>query len=175
MARWWWLFLLRGIAGMLFGLAALVWPGITAVALVLLFATWAIVDGGSSIVAALRDEAKGREARLLALEGIVAVAAGVVTFAWPQPTLVVLALVAGTWLIVGGALELLTARRLRAEIRGELLLVAAGMLSVIVGVLLVVIPVVGIVSLSLVLAAFAVAIGALRIGLGARLWAAATG
>ncbi|MEO8510825.1 MAG: DUF308 domain-containing protein [Chloroflexota bacterium] len=170
LARWWWLFVLRGVVSVLVGLAAFVWPAISAVALVLLLAAWMLVEGGSSLVAALRDAEKGREALLLGVEGLIGIAAGVVAFAWPAPTLVVLALLAGAWAIATGLLQIAAAIRLRRQISGELLMVAAGAASIVVGVVLVFFPVSGIVALTLLLAAYAVVFGAFLIGLGIRLW-----
>jgi hypothetical protein len=43
LARSWWLVLLRGIAGILFGLLAFAWPGLTLVTLVLLYGAYAVV------------------------------------------------------------------------------------------------------------------------------------
>jgi uncharacterized membrane protein HdeD (DUF308 family) len=169
LARWWWLFVLRGVVGVLVGLVAFVWPTITAVALVLLFAAWMILEGGSSLVAALRDAEKGREALLLGVEGLIGIAAGVVAFAWPAPTLVVLALLAGAWAIASGLLEIAAAIRLRRQISGELLLAAAGAASIVAGMVLVAFPISGIVALTLLLAVYAVVSGALLIGLGIRL------
>lgn len=170
LARWWWLFVLRGVVSVLVGMAAFVWPAITAVALVLLFAAWMIIEGGSSLVAALRDGEKGREALLLGVEGLIGIAAGVVAFAWPAPTLVVLALLAGAWAIATGLLEIAAAVRLRRQISGELLLAAAGAASIVAGIVLVAFPVPGIVALTLLLAAYAVVSGVFLIGLGIRLW-----
>ena len=161
---------MRGVLAVLVGLAGFVWPAISAVALVLLLAAWMILEGGSSLVAALRDAEKGREALLLGVEGLIGVAAGVVAFAWPEPTLVVLALLAGAWAIATGVLEIVAAVRLRRQISGELLLAAAGAASIVAGIVLVVFPVSGIVALTLLLAAYAVVFGAFLIGLGIRLW-----
>lgn len=172
--RWWWLFVLRGVVGIVFGLVAFVWPSKTAEVLVLLFAAWMIVEGGSSLVAVLRGgeepRAQGRSALLLALEGLLGIAAGVVAFVWPQPTLVVIALVAGAWALVSGVLEILVAIRLRRELQGEWLLALAGAASIVAGVVLIAFPTVGVVSLTLVLGAYAVAFGIVLIGLGIRLW-----
>jgi hypothetical protein len=51
----WWAVALRGVAAVLFGLMALLWPGITLFALVLLFGVYALVDGAFTLVAAIRD------------------------------------------------------------------------------------------------------------------------
>ena len=44
-ARNWWLLLIRGIIAVLFGLMAFIWPGLTLVTLILLYAAYALVDG----------------------------------------------------------------------------------------------------------------------------------
>ncbi len=43
--RNWWALALRGVFGILFGLAAFLFPGITLGALILLFAIYAVLDG----------------------------------------------------------------------------------------------------------------------------------
>ncbi len=47
--------LFRGIAAILFGILALVWPRLTLYVLVLLFGLFAVISGITAVVAALRD------------------------------------------------------------------------------------------------------------------------
>ena len=49
-SKYWWLLLLRGVAAILFGILAFVWPGMTIVFLITLFGAWALVDGIFSVV-----------------------------------------------------------------------------------------------------------------------------
>ena len=49
----WWTLLLRGIAAVLFGLAALFWPGITLLVLFMFFGAYALVDGVFALVAGI--------------------------------------------------------------------------------------------------------------------------
>src|SRR5918999_3400275 len=83
LSRNWWALALRGLAAILFGVAAFVVPGITLFVLVILFGAYMLVDGVFAIVAAIR--AAGEEARwwVLLVEGILGVLAGGLAFAWP--------------------------------------------------------------------------------------------
>src|SRR5260370_8005080 len=108
----WWAWLLRGIAAIVFGIIAFVWPGITLVSLVLLFGAYALVDGVIHLVATFRRRVS--EPRwLLALEGIVGIAAGILTFRWPAMTAIAL-----TYLI--GASSLVSRARCLALMTGPL-------------------------------------------------------
>ena len=54
LARNWWSLVIRGILGILVGLITFVWPGITLMALVFLFAGYALVEGVVSLTGAAR-------------------------------------------------------------------------------------------------------------------------
>jgi uncharacterized membrane protein HdeD (DUF308 family) len=170
LARNWWVLALRGLAAIVFGVLAFVWPGITLWVLVLLFGAYMLVDGIFAIVAAVR--AAGREARwwLLLIEGVLGVLAGLVAFFWPGLTALALLYFIAAWAIVTGILELVGAIKLRQEIEGEWALGLSGALSVLFGVLLVVIPApAGLLSLVWLIGAYALAFGALVLVLAFRL------
>jgi uncharacterized membrane protein HdeD (DUF308 family) len=95
--------LLLGLADLAAGVIALAWPGPTALVLVLIVASWAVIGGLFEIVAAFRrGEAAGTRA-LFILGGLVSVAFGVVLFARPGVGAVTLALLFGLFnLIYGG-------------------------------------------------------------------------
>ena len=119
LSRNWWLVALRGLAAIVFGVLAFVWPAITLWALVLLFGAYMLVDGIFAIVAAVR--AAGREARwwLLLIEGVLGVLAGLVAAFWPGLTALALLYFIAAWAIVSGILEIVGAIRLRQEIEGS--------------------------------------------------------
>ena len=52
LARSWWAFVLRGIVTLLFGLIALIWPGLTILVLTSVFGFYALLDGFFALVAA---------------------------------------------------------------------------------------------------------------------------
>ena len=69
LTRNWWAVVLRGLAGILFGVITFVSPGISLAALVLLFGAYAFADGVLSIVSAVRRRGADRW-WLLLLQGI---------------------------------------------------------------------------------------------------------
>src|SRR5262245_18259360 len=138
LAENWWLLLLRGVASIGFGVLAFVWPGLTLVALIFLWGAYAIVDGAIALWAAISG--RGREIAprwWLAIVGIVGLLAGLVAFASPGLTALVLLMFIAAWAIVVGALEIWGAIQLRKEIEGEWWLILSGVVSVVFGVLLV--------------------------------------
>ena len=169
LSRNWWALALRGLAAIIFGILAFVWPGITLWALILLFGAYMLVDGVFAIVAAVR--AAGDDARwwLLLVEGILGVLAGIVAFVWPGLTALALLYFVAAWAIVTGIFEIVGAIRLRREIEGEWALILGGALSVLFGVLLVAVgPGVGLLSLVWLIGVYAVAFGVLLLILGFR-------
>lgn len=168
LARNWWLILLRGVLAIIFGVLAFVWPGITLVALVLLYGAFAFTDGVLSIVAAIWGGAPAPR-WWLALVGVFGIAAGVLTLLWPGITALVLLLFIAGWAIATGVMQIIGAIRLRKEIEGEWLLIASGVLSVAFGVLLAAWPGTGAIAMVLVIGAFAIMEGVLLVAFGFKL------
>jgi uncharacterized membrane protein HdeD (DUF308 family) len=165
----WWVVVLRGLAGMTFGLVTFFAPGISLAALVLVFGAYAFADGVLAIISAIRRERPGERWWLLLLEGIAGIAAGVVTLLWPGITALVLLYVIAAWALVTGVLEIAVAIRLRKAIKGEWLLILSGILSVALGVMLVLWPGPGALALVIWIGAYAFVFGALLLALGLRL------
>lgn len=162
LARNWWLILLRGVLSILFGVLTFLWPGITLIALVLLYGAFAFTDGVLAIAAAIRGGVPAPR-WWLALIGIFGIAAGVLTVLWPQITALVLLLFIAGWAIATGVMQIIGAFRLRKEIEGEWLLIASGALSIAFGVLLAAWPGAGALAMVLVIGAFSILFGVLQI------------
>lgn len=109
----WWLFLLQGIAGIIVGIMAFVWPGITALVLLYIIAAWAIVTGIFEIVAAvqLRKEIEGEW--LLGLGGIASVLFGVLLVGFPGAGALAVVWIIGAYSMLFGILLMTLAFRLR--------------------------------------------------------------
>ena len=160
--------IVRGIVGVVFGIIALLWPGITIAALVVIFGAYAIFDGITNLVLGFsRTGAHGRWAHVL--QGVFGIAAGVLTFMWPAITALVLVLLIGAWAIVTGIFEIAAAIRLRRVITGEWMLVLSGIVSILFGVLVFAFPLAGAVGISWVLGVYAMTAGIILISLGVRL------
>jgi uncharacterized membrane protein HdeD (DUF308 family) len=169
LARNWWALVLRGLFAVLFGIIALAWPGITLGALVLLYGAYALADGVFAIAAVMAGRTGGRPWWSLLVEGLVGIAVGIMTFAWPGITALVLLYLIAAWAFVTGIFEIVAAIRLREEIRGEWLLALSGILSILFGLALVVYPGAGALAVVWLIGAYAIAFGALLIALGFRL------
>ncbi len=167
LARHWWVIGLRGLAAILFGVLAFVWPGMTLAVLVLLFGAYALVDGVLSLVAAFRGGVQHRIVMLV--EGVVSVLAGLAAFVWPGLTALVLLYIIAFWAIVTGVLEIVAAIRVRRAISNELGLVIGGVLSVVFGVVLLIAPGAGALAVIFLIGAYAVVFGIALLGLAWRL------
>jgi uncharacterized membrane protein HdeD (DUF308 family) len=158
--------MVRGAFAVVFGVLTLVWPAVTALALALLFGVYALVNGVSAIVSAIRGDELFRR-WLVALSGLVSVAAGVVALLWPGITVLVLTLVVGVWALATGLSEILTAIWLRRVLDRKVFLIVIGVLSIIAGVLLLWHPLTGALGIAIVVGSYAVVYGALMIGVAA--------
>jgi uncharacterized membrane protein HdeD (DUF308 family) len=111
-----WATALQGIVGIAAGVLAFIWPGVTALVLVIFIGAWAIVTGLFEIAAAikLRKEITGEW--LLVLSGLMSVAFGVLVFAFPGPGAVGIAWVLGAYAMAGGAILIALGVRLRSRL-----------------------------------------------------------
>lgn len=167
LARHWWVIGLRGLAAILFGVLAFVWPGMTLAVLVLLFGAYALVDGVLTLMAAFRGGVQHRI--VMVVEGVVSVLAGLAAFVWPGLTALVLLYIIAFWAIVTGVLEIVAAIRVRRAISNELGLVIGGVLSVVFGVVLLIAPGAGALAVIFLIGAYAVVFGIALLGLAWRL------
>jgi uncharacterized membrane protein HdeD (DUF308 family) len=168
LARNWWAVALRGVFALLFGAIALLLPGITIGALVLLFAAYMIVDGVFAIVSGIRAASHHQRWGALVLEGIVDLAAGTIAFFWPLATVLAFVFLAAAWAIVSGIVLLAATFRLHPA-HGRWLMGLGGAVSLIWGILLVVAPITGAVALTWWMGVYALFFGGALIALAVRL------
>jgi uncharacterized membrane protein HdeD (DUF308 family) len=154
----WWALAVRGVAAILFGLAAIIWPGLTLAVLIIVYGAYAVVDGVFAIVAGLRA-GSGTHKWLLLAEGALGILAGLIAVFWPGVTAVVLLYIISFWAIFGGLLRIVGAIMLRREIDNEWSMALSGVLWMLLGIVLVVLPGVGLLSLAWLIGVFALGAG----------------
>src|SRR5580704_9398114 len=91
--------ILVGILAVIVGIVAIAWPGITILALVILFAIYAFIAAGLQTARAFTSGTAGPVFGHLLL-ALIDLAAGVLALLWPAPTALVLVLVVGIWALV---------------------------------------------------------------------------
>ena len=162
----WWALALRGLAAVLFGLLTFFLPGITLVTLVLLFGAYALVDGLFNVIAFFRVAS---HQWALLIEGVIGIITGVLTFAWPAITAIVLLYVIAFWAILTGILEIIAGIRVRKVVSNEWLLLVMGVLSFLFGVLILFAPGAGALAIVLWIGAYALVFGIFLLALAFRL------
>jgi uncharacterized membrane protein HdeD (DUF308 family) len=167
--RRWWVMLLRGLAAIVIGIIAMAWPQITLVTLVVLFATFSIIDGVFGVVLGFRGEADGTVWWTMVLLGLLALAAGIIAIVYPGLTLLVLVTIIAASAIVRGAFEIYAAIRLRHEIDDEWILGFSGLMSIIFGLLIMWRPGAGLIAIALLIGAYMMALGIFGVALSLRL------
>ena len=169
LARNWWIVLLRGLAGIAFGLITFFAPEISLAALILAFGIYSFADGVLAIASAIRERGEGRHWWMLLLEGVMGIGAAAVTFFWPGITALALLYLIAAWALVTGGFELAAAIRLRKIITGEWLLALIGIASIALGVMLALFPSAGALAVLIWIGAYALASGVLLTILAFRL------
>jgi len=169
LARNWWLFLLRGIAALIFGVLSLIWPGISLVTLILFFGAYALVDGAFALAAAIVGRGNAKVRWWLVLVGLLGIAIGIGTFLWPGLTALTLLYFIAGWVVATGVLQIIGAIELRNVIEDEWWLILDGALAVLFGLFLFIMPGAGALALIWLIALFAIAYGILMIGFAFKL------
>ena len=166
MARNWWLVALRGALAVIFGILTLAWPGVSLLALILLWGFYALVDGISSI--ALGAAVRGHRWSNV-LIGAVGIIAGLVAILLPGETAVVLLVIIAIWAIVAGVVQIAAGLALRRAIAHAWFLILTGGLTLVLGIVLLLNPGAGALALVTTIAIFALIWGISLILLGFRL------
>ena len=109
----WWIGFLEGIASLLFGIMAFVWPSITAIVLLFLIAAWAFVSGMIEIMTAvqLRKVLSGEWA--LGLTGILSIIIALLLVVQPSAGAIAVTWLIGLYAFIFGMLLLYLGLKIR--------------------------------------------------------------
>jgi uncharacterized membrane protein HdeD (DUF308 family) len=160
LSRYWWLTLIRGLLWVAFGILVFAQPGISLLALTALFAAFVLVDGIVNVVNAISGRKEQEHWWLLLLVGLAGIVVGMLAALNPALSALALLFYVAVWAVTTGVLEIVAAVRLRREIRGELWLILAGLISVAFGVFLLARPEAGILAVLWIVGAYGIVFGA---------------
>lgn len=161
--RNWWMFAVRGVLAIVFGILALIWPASAIFALVILFGAFALADGIFAVVTGIASHGHFERWWAVVLEGLTGIIIGFLTFFWPGITALALLYFIAAWAVITGIFEIVAAIKFRRVIPGEWAMVLNGVLSIILGIVLFVFPAAGMVGLVWLIGIYAIAAGILMI------------
>jgi len=135
------------------GIIALAWPGVTVLALVIVFAVYAFIAAGLQAARAFSSRTAGPVIGHLLL-GLADLAAGIVALVWPGPTALVLVLIVGVWAVIAGLAEFCAAFGSGEPAGTRAVLILGGLATIAFGVVLCARPGLGAVTLALLFGLF---------------------
>jgi uncharacterized membrane protein HdeD (DUF308 family) len=169
LARHWWVMALRGACALLFGIIAVIRPFDALDVLVIFYGAYMLVDGLLALSAVIASGFHVAHLWALLLEGLCGVGIGIITFLWPQITLVILVYLIGFWALVTGVFEIVAAFRLRQHLAGEIWLALSGVISLLFGFVILVAPGIGAVVVATLIGFYAILFGGTLLALAFRL------
>ena len=158
--RPWWELVLRGLIIMIFGIIAILWPGISLWALILVFGVFVLVEGLFQMVAAFSVKKENHNWSLMFISGLFSFIIGILAIAWPGVTAVVLLWLIGAWAIVVGITQIVYSGQAKQEDgtrRG--LMVIGGLIAIIFGFMAFLWPDATAISLIIIIGFFAIFFG----------------
>lgn len=166
--RSWWALALRGLFAILFGVLAIIWPGITLEVLILFFGAYSLIDGFFSAAGALAHRKHDKTWWLFFLSGLAGIIVGILTFFLPGLTAFVLVILIAARALVVGIFEIAAAISLRKTISNEWFLILNALLSILFGAVLLLLPGVGALALVWMIGITAIVIGILLLAIAFR-------
>jgi uncharacterized membrane protein HdeD (DUF308 family) len=172
--RAWWVFLVGGLASVVFGVMALLNPGVALFVLATFFAAAVLVDGAANAIGALRHREKDGWWLLLLL-GALGLAVG--AFALMNPPVSILAFIylVAFEAIALGVFTAMLGYKVRKSTNREWILYLAGGISILFGGVVLARPVLVAVKIVYLIAAWAIVVGAFKIAFAFRVRGAAKG
>ena len=160
--RAWWVFLIGGIASLVFGILAFVNPAVALLVLSIYFAASVMVDGVVNLVGAIQNRCQDGWWVIL-LIGLLGTAVGAYALIYPPVSMAAFVYLVAFMAIMVGVFLVMLGRKVREEIDREWVLYLTGALSIIWGILIIVQPGAGAVSVVYLIASWAVIFGIMKI------------
>jgi uncharacterized membrane protein HdeD (DUF308 family) len=162
-ARSWWLWMLFGVLSVAAGVIALIDPGLSLLAIAILFGSYLIVSGIFELMAGVTASGADTTRRVLAVVlAILSMIAGILCLLRPGTGILALVLVLGVFLVMAGVMQLVGA------VSDDMpwLSAAVGLIDLVLGVIILAVPDLGLITLALLFGVSLVVRGALSIVTG---------
>jgi uncharacterized membrane protein HdeD (DUF308 family) len=166
--RTWWVFLIGGLASLLFGILAFARPGLALLVLSMFFAAAILVDGVFSVIGSLQNREKDGWWVML-LIGALGIAVGGYALLNPPVSMLAFVFIVAFQAIVLGVFLVMLGYRVRKATTREWILYVTGALSILFGVLVIAQPAAGSLTIVYLIAAWAIVIGALKLAFAFRI------
>ena len=165
-ARYWWLWAAFGVISMVAGVIALANPGLSLVAIGILFGCWLIVVGFFDVLGGVAaDDAPAARRVVAVLLGVVSLIAGLMCLRLPNAGVLALVIVAGAYLVVAGVLQI--AGAVGDDQPG--LVLALGLANLVLGVLILALPGLSLVTFAVLFGIGLILRGAVALAVALRL------
>jgi uncharacterized membrane protein HdeD (DUF308 family) len=159
---------LQGVLAILFGIAAVFWPGLTTATLVYLFAAFLLIDGIIVMIMGLVHLRDFGKALLMLLLGLLELGVGLFLFRNPEVTFATLILILGFSLIVRGLFAFVHAfTEQGAAATTRTLNAILGVAGVVIGIVILMQPVAGGLAFIWILGLYALISGPVMIAMSA--------
>jgi uncharacterized membrane protein HdeD (DUF308 family) len=136
----WWLFLLRGILAITFGVLTLWWPGATLVVLMAFIAAYALVDGIVAIASAFQLRRSFNRWWIVLLHGVISAVFGVWAFVQPALSLWYIVISVSVWMVLASIAQFALAGVQRTLGGNSIWAVLGGVVSLFIAVAAIVYP-----------------------------------
>jgi len=163
--RAWWVFVVGGVAMVVFGVLAFASPGIALFALATFFAASVLVDGVSNIVGSLQNREKDGWWILL-LMGLLGAVVGAYALFNPPLSIMAFILIVAFEAMLLGAFLIMLGYKVRKTTSREWLLYLTGGLSILFGILVIANPIAGSRTIVYMIASWSLMIGILKVAFG---------
>ncbi|MFO8143700.1 MAG: HdeD family acid-resistance protein [Dehalococcoidales bacterium] len=135
----WWSMLVKGIIAIVFGVVAVIWPGITLVTLVILFGIFFLVDGIFTIIMATQHHKVQKNWRWSLAAGVAGLVLGIIILSMPVISEIILIYLVGAWALIMGIMGTVSAVRMRKQISMGWPL-TSGIIGIVFGILILAAP-----------------------------------
>ena len=138
--NWWWLFALRGLLALFFGVLALIWPEQTVRILVQVFGVLALADGILAFIIGIGVMESNERWWMALLEGTAGIIIGFLMLLSLDNITPTLVYFIASGVVLVGVIELMAAIQLRRTITGEWAMLFCAAFSILLGVLVFAVP-----------------------------------